>query len=100
MEKHDEILLKIKERPSLYLGKKSLTLLHVFLGGYDTCYYDYFEKTAKTSFDGFEEFIRAKYNASKSYFNWAGNILNNTKTEEEAFDKFFELYDEFLSQKS
>src|SRR5690554_1976441 len=91
-----KLLMKIKQRPEMYLGKKSITLLHIFLGGYDLCYYEHFGPANDLEqFQQFEEFVRLKYNASKSYYNWAGNILNNSTSEEEAFDRFFELLEEF-----
>lgn len=49
--------------------------------------------------DGFDEFIRSYYESSLASISGTGLILGNSSSDEEAFDKFFELFDEFLKQK-
>jgi len=47
----------------------------------------------------FDVFVYAYYNCEMTVHGWANLISRNSNSDEEAFDKFFELLDEFLAQK-
>jgi len=93
-------LEKIRERPALYLGKKSLTYLFYFIKGYCTAVnYD--------CITGFDEFVYSHYCNKKKLVgverdlfiensNWMRIIIAESKFQEEAFDRFYELFDEFI----
>ncbi|MCL2388323.1 MAG: hypothetical protein FWC89_12380 [Defluviitaleaceae bacterium] len=49
--------------------------------------------------DGFNEFVWSHYNCQSWAMSGEMIISKNSNSEEEAFDKFFELYDEFIKQK-
>ncbi|MGC6768254.1 hypothetical protein [Enterococcus sp. LJL51] len=46
-------------------------------------------------YEGFQEYIQQKYNINSSH-NWSDIIIFYCTTEEQAFDKFYELLDDFL----
>ena len=94
------LVQKIREQPEFYLARKSLTFLFSFIEGYiwrirkETLNYSY--QCDCYSWD-FMEFIFAHYNAEQNVLKgWDDVILEHTPSEEEAFDKFYELLDEFV----
>jgi len=94
---YNEILMGIRKRPKMYLGKKSLRNLHMFMEGYKVSMY---RKPCTFIHDeGFMEFIHEKYNdyVTLHYFQV---IERHSNSEEEAFDKYFELLDEFTERKN
>ena len=117
------LLQKIRERPGLYLRRKSLELLAAFHSGYKHKEYveawekwsgrDIFEnydeamnsghKVPRTPSDGsmygFNEFVHSYYNRQLAAMSVYSLISHMSQSEEEAFDKFFELLDEFMKQK-
>ena len=116
------MLQKIRKNPKVYIGKKSLTVLEQFWNGYSRresievwekstgCtltenYKDYecFDGSnymESMSFVGeFDKFVFSYYNSGILTCRGASLISENSNSEEEAFDKFFELLDEFMAQK-
>jgi hypothetical protein len=100
------VMSLIKEKPGLFLGKKSFTMLHGFITGYFYAEYDY--KLLKEHstlfplpFDFFHEFVRIKLGYYESTSGWFHMIFeNNNHDEERSFDVFFQLYDEFMDLKT
>lgn len=95
LERYDEIidlLRKIKRRPGLYLGEPSLTKLKFFLDGY------VLGARCESFSSGFNEWIAKKYNILKSY-GWHDIILMESASEEEAFDNFFTLLNEYHQER-
>ena len=115
-------LQKIRERPRLYLRNKSLAQLDAFLCGYafgvvaarweKATGLDFFENfdlqcsySEPSSFSdwcdltrGFDEFVHSFYNYGISTLSGGCIIIRESSSEEEAFDQYFELLDEFLKQ--
>ena len=112
-------LQEIRERPGLYLGGKSLEALGHFWAGYGYCSFierwekatgrDYFENyeearcsdVGREPFEqhfmyGFDEFVHEYYNCVMTTLNGKSLISKNSDSDGEAFDKFFELFDEYL----
>jgi hypothetical protein len=95
---HIETLInKIRERPSLYLGGRSILRLKSFLDGY------YFALSVNNIESGDDDFwakfqstIVAKYHVTTSQ-NWAQVLLFFSNDEAEALDEFFKLFEEFVS---
>ena len=117
------MLQEIRKRPGMYLGEKSLKSLMNFWHGYDfgigvknfeystgkkffENYVESVRSVAQTSnpynqhfMYGFDQFVHLYYNVNMGSMNGMTLILQKSNSEAEAFDKFFELYDEFLMQK-
>jgi recombinational DNA repair protein (RecF pathway) len=96
-----DLLENIKKRPKMYIGSLSITKLHMLLMGYSIGKMEEnLNKIGEESkLQEFQQWIQDKYNvlASKS---WATIILENSTNEEDAFNKFFELFNEFRNQVS
>ncbi|MGG0823595.1 hypothetical protein ABE099_11995 [Paenibacillus turicensis] len=92
-----DLLKKIKHRPGMYIGKKSIINLKVFLDGVLYAVYYMNEQNESTHFlQGFQEWIQIQYDISSSH-HWS-SILNFFSSDEaEAFDLFYKRLDEFLS---
>ncbi len=96
-----DLLNAIHLRPAMYLGKKSLSYLNVFLIGFDIA--DKFGackfKTRDILFNDFDEFVRFKYRVN-GFMGYSTRILKKADNDEEkAFDLFFALLEEFKLEK-
>ena len=113
------MLQLIRNRPGLYIGKPSLTALRCYMSGYTdrlttelwmkktgldfTEHYDYFSKSGgvvecKDYLDGFANFIFDYYNVRMTVKSGETIILENTPSEEAAFDKYYELLDLYFDE--
>ena len=90
MDSLKELIIKITEFPELYIGKPSVELLYAFLGGF--LYQN--DSADDHCLDGFNEFVLQKYRLRTDH-NWANVIQFFSNTEQEAFDKFTQLFKEF-----
>jgi len=115
---------EIRERPALWLGEKSLKALVQFWDGYSFREHveawerltgrNFFENFNEAicseipgvssgphlySKSGFNKFVHLHYNCEIGVMSAYWLISSKSKSEEEAFDKFLELLDEFLEQK-
>lgn len=100
MEKLKMMLKEMKNRPGVYLGSKSFSLLVPYVDGYYQAMNDLSEK--KYYFwREFQEFLLENHPEifAKSYWGWQEAIPKNTSSEAEAFDYFFELLEEFWNEK-
>lgn len=92
-----EMLQKIKERPALFIGEKNLSHLSHFINGYS-----YRAAETDQSFcgclPGFGEFVHRYYNLSTS-MSGEKLIIEREDSEEKAFEKFYELLDNFTERK-
>ena len=94
-----DLLGKIKQRPSLYLGKRSLSHLHVFLDGYT------FSRRQigipiteqEKDFEEFQEWIEHRFNQADTQ-SWSRIILFYSEDEADALKRFFELFEDFLKR--
>jgi len=95
------LLQRIKERPGMYLGKRSITRLRMLLDGYGMARMELgLPRTEQESkFDRFQEWIQAKFNITSSQ-GWDSIILFYSVDERDAFEKFFNLYQQFISKES
>lgn len=97
MEPIYEMFSDLRKRPGMYLGKKSITLLYVYFGGYT---HNQVKSTPNyhSSFSEFTDFVRKYHDGSLSK-GWATLILDGANGDEEkAVDIFYELLDKFLEQ--
>jgi hypothetical protein len=93
-----DLLNKIKQRSSLYLGKRSLSHLQVFLDGYTFARRQLgipiTEQERK--FEEFQEWIEHRFNQADTQ-SWSRIILFYSEDESDALMRFFDLFEEFLN---
>ena len=89
-----DLLKLLKQNYLMFIGAKSLNRLAMFISGYAYCIYKN-EGRELCFFREFQEYIQNKYNIQTSQ-NWSRIICFFSRTDEEAFDKFYKLLDEFL----
>lgn len=90
-----DLLMDIKKRPGVYLGQKSLTLLDAFLGGYIFRLRE--EGNPDAELRDFQNYIANRFNI-RSTHSWAHIIRFYSSSEADAFDRFYELLNDFLSE--
>jgi hypothetical protein len=92
-----EILEEIKARPEMYLGNPSIENLFMFLVGYKTARRELgIEPTEEElKFYGeFQPWLQEKFKIRTSY-SWAALMQLHSINQKEAFDRFFDLLEEF-----
>jgi hypothetical protein len=96
-----QLLDKIKTRPALYLGKRSIFSLQAFLDGY-TCacrQLGIYVTEQEQEFAEFQDWIEKQFN-QQSTRSWARIILFYSEDESQALDTFFQLFENFLQRES
>ena len=95
-----ELLLKIKLKPGLYLGKPTLSGLSYLITGYALKEYELGEcKNTLIEFSDFNRYVASFYglsehiSMSKDSFTL---IEENSEDDSKAFFKFFEILDEYM----
>ncbi|MCC3452155.1 MULTISPECIES: hypothetical protein [unclassified Microcoleus] len=96
-----QLLDKIKSRPALYLGKRSIFSLQAFLDGYTfACRQLAIPVTEQEQeFAEFQDWIEKQFNQPSTQ-SWARIILFYSKDESQALDTFFQLFENFLQRES
>lgn len=92
-----ELLEKIKQRPALYLGKRSISHLQVFLDGYTFARRQLAVPLSEQEqeFEEFQDWIEKRFN-QQSTQSWTRIILFYSEDESDALEQFFRLFEEFL----
>lgn len=97
-----DLLEKIKQRPFMFLKEKTLWEIHNYVWGYELCLrvHNIDEKYEYKKFitNEFAEWLNRKTKWSIVQ-GWPGAINENTRNQEEAFDTFFKLIDEYKKEK-
>jgi hypothetical protein len=96
------IINKIKTKPGMYIGSPTITNLFMFLVGYKTALRELGIKPNKTEIllqKEFQPWLQRRFKI-ESVNSWAKIILFYSLNEKEAFNYFFDLFDEFLEEKS
>ena len=84
---------KMRERPAMYLGEKSITRMEAFIMGFYEGSND--ETIENPPFDGFNDFV-GKFYGKYTTAGWKNLILSDHYgNEKEALDRFFMLLDEY-----
>ena len=96
MDKLYKLLSDIRKQPERYLERASLTYLNTFLSGYAICM-DINTDIHVGIYPGFMEFIQKKFNIYLT-LNSMDIIEIHCSNEQEAFNRYFELLDEFLEK--
>lgn len=96
----DSILDTVRQRPGMYLGSKSLTGLNFFLRGVEMARSAYGIQAEPEVPSRFADWVgyRLHLGSNCSGF-WHQAILHRIRDEKLAFDRFYELRDEFLQRK-
>lgn len=87
----------IRQRPGMYLGSKSLTALYHFLGGYELACSLHRIKDERLGLEipcDFHDWVAYRTHFRESTLGWCRMIVATSPSEEEAFDRFFELLKE------
>lgn len=88
------LLLKIKDRPGIYVGKKSLSNLRHFISGYIYALkHENGLDCGEKVYYNFNEWLNKKYNIVNPIF-WEHGLTN--VSDSDAFDMFYEELDEYL----
>jgi hypothetical protein len=95
------LLRKIQKRPALYIGKHSIFSLQAFLDGYYVARRDLNVPLTEQEheFQDFLQWIRERFQVETGQL-WASILLSASGDEKNAVDRFFILFEEFLTQKS
>jgi hypothetical protein len=93
------LIQKIHQRPALYLSKKSLSHLQVFLDGYTFSRREMGIPLSaqEQEFEQFQDWIEQRFSQPNTQ-SWVRIILFYAEDEADALDRFFELFDEFVLQ--
>jgi hypothetical protein len=95
------LLRKIQKRPAVYIGKHSIFSLQAFLDGYYVARRDLNlpPTEQEQEFQEFLQWIRTRFQVETGQL-WASILLSASEDEKSAVDRFFVLFEEFLTQKS
>lgn len=102
-----ELMEKIRKRPAMYLGKKSITSMRIFLDGIHMGKYIYGMNKAfprkellPLPMDFLHDYAAVKYHYRESTKGWNGILLEQAGNDEEkALELFFSLYQDFQNLK-
>src|SRR6516164_6920781 len=95
-----DLLREIHERPAVWLGKKTLTGLECLLLGYEmACIKHGIAETERLPDDvpwrGFSDWVAKRYDKVGWSVGWHWLLVEHSRSEEEAFDRFFDLLAEY-----
>ena len=94
MEPLKSVIKTIISFPEIYLGKPSLDRLYAFICGY----LHLNDEADDHCLDGFNEYVSAKYRINTDH-NWASIISFFSSSEQEAFENFIVLFNEYTVKK-
>lgn len=94
------VLKKIEENPQMFLGPDiNLKYLHFIIEGYIMSEEDSGKLDSLYMFERFKNYFNHIYGVA-SYYAWYDRLRQKYETEQEAFDKFFELFNDFLEKEN
>lgn len=101
MNEFCNLLRAIQQKPGLYLGQPSISGLYMFLQGYSFARRELnvSPSLAEKQFREFQPWLQQRLNLHTSQA-WADLILQAHLDERTAFNRFFDLWDEFLQHQS
>lgn len=97
-----DLLDRMRQRPGLYLGVKSISRLSAFLDGYVLAFDDasLALEMGDPSFARFSEWVAQTQGQPESIASWNDLILWEVDDEEIAVDEFYKLLDKFRAEES
>lgn len=90
-----QLLMNIRKKPAIYLGKPSLQRLRHFISGYYLCLDRHGLLDEYKYFQGFQNFVQDKYKITLTQ-HWTNILEFYDGDGEKAFERFFELLEEYL----
>lgn len=87
----------IRQRPGMYFGSKSLTAFFHFLGGYQVAcglHQITDDRLGLEIPSDFHDWVAYRTHFHESTSGWCNMIVAKSQSEEEAFDRFFQLLEE------
>jgi len=94
-----EVIQRIKKRPSMYLGKRSISNLRAFLSGYILSRRELgmAQTDQEKEFGEFPAWLQKKFGINSTQA-WDSIILFYCEDERDALEKFFNLFEEYLNR--
>ena len=95
-----DVLALIRQRPPTYLDERSISRLRSFLVGYQCGLgsHGLTFRTERPDFNGFHSWVARRLGFSSSTAGWCYMILEKSKGEADALDRFFLLLDDFRKE--
>lgn len=90
-----ELIKEMERRPEIYIGERSLSLLNAFINGW--IYRNEASVIDINLLANFQDWIQKKYQITSSH-SWARIISFHSSSDYKAFDRFFNLFNEFLEE--
>lgn len=93
------LLEKVQKKPGLYIGRPSVGELFMFLAGYKAAKLEMGVKPTEEELRFYREFqpwLQKRFSLTTTN-SWAKIIQFYSKNDQEAFERFFELSNEFRS---
>jgi hypothetical protein len=95
----DDLLERIRLRPSMFFGTRSLSGLRHFFAGYCFAYHELGIKPPDLVPDDIHDWVAYRLHFRESTLGYLNMILTHTADEAEALNRFFELLDEHRARK-
>ena len=92
--KHGNILERIRERPPMFLGTRTITGLWHFLYGYNFARHELGAEPSYLLPEDFHDWTAYRLHFRESTSGWRNMIFSRVPDEGEALERFFELLDE------
>ncbi|MGG6266588.1 hypothetical protein ACQ4M3_24775 [Leptolyngbya sp. AN03gr2] len=96
------LLNKIRVKPGMYIGGASVTDLFMFIGGYKTAQHEFGVPTTEAEKHFYREFqpwLQRRLGMTTSR-SWAKMLEFRSVNQQEAFESFFRLLDEFCESEA
>ncbi|MBD2465154.1 hypothetical protein H6G89_29535 [Oscillatoria sp. FACHB-1407] len=94
----EDLIEKVRLRPGMYFYKPSLTGLWGLLCAYEAAVYEHDVPTSErldcTLLDEFDDWLRHQFGMGNA-IGWYLFIMHQTQSEQEAWERFLELWDTF-----
>ena len=92
-----DFIEKTRIKPALFIVEKSITKYRAFMDGW--IFDKYSDIPDFYILREFQDWIQKRYEISSTH-HWSQIILFYSLNEQEAFDKFLDLWDQFLAEKN
>jgi hypothetical protein len=100
MIEEGNLLERIRQRPPMYLGKRSLSALSQFFAGYHQACRDIGAESPHFLPQDFHDWVAYRLHFCESTSGYTNMILKHTPDEAQALVRFFELLDEHRARKA
>ena len=92
------VLNELRRRPGMYIGRPSVIRLAAFLRGYDYALSKLDGRSVDPILPAFRDWIHQRFQTRK--VSWEDLILQHSKDEEDAWKGLWELFDEYLAERT